>query len=122
VVVSAIVVVAIFFLVATCRFKDTSWVSLFEAGKNERQWAMTYVPVRFRDAPPGVPRSPNFPSSDDEPPTSLWRGEGWGGVLAGDPGDRAHIPQQRGGANGVKVGGLRHIGGGGLLMCAGSAT
>jgi hypothetical protein len=32
-VVSAIVVVAVFFLVATCRLKDTSWVSLFEAGK-----------------------------------------------------------------------------------------
>jgi hypothetical protein len=77
---------------------------------------MTYVAVRFRDAPPpSVPRSPRFPSSDDEPPRSLWRGEGWGGVLAGDPGDRAHTPQQRGGANSVKVGGLRHIGGGGLL-------
>jgi hypothetical protein len=72
----------------------------------------TYVTVRFCDAPPpGVPRSPKFPSSDDEPPTSLCRGEGWRGVLAGDPGDRAHIPQQRGGANGVKVRGLRHIGG-----------
>ena len=32
-VVSAMVVVAVFFLVATCRFEDTGWVSLFEAGK-----------------------------------------------------------------------------------------
>jgi hypothetical protein len=69
---------------------------------------MTYVVAHFRDAPPGpptafppcVPRSPNPPSSDDEPPTSLWRGEGQAGILAGDAGDRAHIPQQRGGANG----------------------
>ena len=33
VVVSAMVVVTIFFLGDTCRFKDTGWVSLFEAGK-----------------------------------------------------------------------------------------
>jgi hypothetical protein len=44
---------------------------------------MSYVVARFRDAPPwhptswvppGVLRSPNPPSSDDEPPTSLGRG------------------------------------------------
>ena len=70
---------------------------------------MTYVVARFRDAPPGpptswvppgVPDSQNLPSSDDEPPTSLWRGEGWAGILASDAGNRAHIPQQRGEANG----------------------
>ena len=33
VLVSTVVVAAVFFLVATCRFKDTGWVSLFEAGK-----------------------------------------------------------------------------------------
>jgi len=33
VVVSTVVVAAVFFLVATCRFKNTGWVSLFEAGK-----------------------------------------------------------------------------------------
>ena len=70
---------------------------------------MTYVMARFCDAPPelrtpwvpfGVPCSPNPPSSDDEPPTFLWRGEGRVGILARDAGDPAHIPQQRGGANG----------------------
>ena len=68
---------------------------------------MTYA--CFHDAPPGHPTSwfppgvacsPNPPSSDDEPPTSLWRGEGQAGIHAGDAGDRAHIPQQRRGANG----------------------
>jgi len=33
VLVSTVVVAAVFFLVATCHFKDTGWVSLFEAGK-----------------------------------------------------------------------------------------
>jgi len=33
VVVPVVVVVTVFFLVATCRFKGTGWVSLFEAGK-----------------------------------------------------------------------------------------
>ena len=33
VVVAAVVAVAIFFLVASCRFKDTSWISLFEVQK-----------------------------------------------------------------------------------------
>jgi hypothetical protein len=70
---------------------------------------MTYVMAHFRDTPPGpptswvppgVPCSPNPLSSDDEPPTSLWRGEGRAGILAGDAGDRTHIPQQRGGASG----------------------
>jgi hypothetical protein len=82
---------------------------------------MTYVVARFCDAPPepptswvplGVPRSPKLLSSDDEPPTSLWRGEGRAGILAGDAGDRAHISQQSGGANGGVVRGLSHIGGG----------
>jgi len=39
-------------------------------------------------------------------------GEGRVGILAGDAGDRAHIPQQRGGANSGVVRGLSHIGGG----------
>jgi len=69
---------------------------------------MTYIVARFRDAPPwhptscvppGVPRSPNPPSSDDEPPTSLGRGEGRAGILAADAGHRVHIPRQRGEAN-----------------------
>ena len=38
VVVSTVVVAIVFLLVATCRFKDTSWVSLFEAAK----WVVTY--------------------------------------------------------------------------------
>jgi len=33
VIVSTVVIVDIFFLVATCRFKDIGWVSSFEAGK-----------------------------------------------------------------------------------------
>jgi hypothetical protein len=33
VIVSAVVIVGVFFLVATCRFKDIGWVSSFEAGK-----------------------------------------------------------------------------------------
>ena len=46
---------------------------------------MTKVVVRFRDIPPGPPtswvpprvlRSPNAPSSNDEPPTSLGKGRG----------------------------------------------
>jgi len=70
---------------------------------------MTYVMARFRDAPrgpltswspPGVSRSPNPLLSDDELPTSLWRGEGRAGILAGDAGDRTHIHQQKGGASG----------------------
>ena len=57
---------------------------------------MTYVMAHFHDAPPGpptswvppgVPHSPNPLSSDDEPPTSLWREEGQAGILAGDAGD-----------------------------------
>jgi len=89
-------------LVATCRFKDTGWVSLFEAGKM-REMDHDICHAHFRDAPPGPPTSwvpPNPPSSDDEPPTSLWRGEGRAGILSGNAGDRAHIPQQRGGAKG----------------------
>ena len=39
VVVSTMVVAFVFLLVATCHFKDTGWVSLFEAGK----WVVTYV-------------------------------------------------------------------------------
>ena len=64
---------------------------------------MTYVMAHFRDAPPGPPTSwvpPNLLSSDDKLPTSLWRGEGQAGILAGDASDHAHIPQQSEGANG----------------------
>ena len=53
VVVSTAVVAVVFLLVTTCHFKDTSWVSLFEAGK----WVVTYVMVHFCDAPPGSPTS-----------------------------------------------------------------
>ena len=97
VVVAAVVAVAIFFLVATCRFKDTGWISLFEAQKmrGRTMWASHFL------GPPGVPRSPNPLSSDDEPPTSLWRGEGRAGILAGDAGNRTHIHQQKGGASRV---------------------
>ena len=82
---------------------------------------MTYVMAHFCDAPPesptswvppGVLHSQKLPSSDDEPPTSLWRGEGWAGILAGDGSDHAYIPQQRRGANGQVVRSLRHIRGG----------
>jgi len=71
---------------------------------------MTHVVACFCNAPPRpptswvppgrVPRSPNPLWSDDEPPTSLWRGEGQAGILAGDAGDCACIPQERGGVNG----------------------
>jgi len=57
---------------------------------------MTYVMARFRDAPL-VFLVPNILSSDDEPPTSLWRGEGRAGILAGNAGDRTHIHQQASG-------------------------
>ena len=105
VVVSTVVVAVVFLLVTTCHFKDTSWVSLFEAGK----WVVTYVVAHFCDAPPGSPtswvppgvlHSQKLPSSNDEPPTSLWRGEGQAGILAGDAGNRTHIHQQKGGASG----------------------
>ena len=67
------------------------------------------VVVRFPDAlngppPPQIPPcvSPIPPSSELEPPTSLWKGEGqmqWGPSF--DILIWAHIPQERGGAPGL---------------------
>ena len=53
--------------------------------EQRRKRTMILVVVRFRDVPPGhptlwvppnVPPRPNPLSSDSEPPTSLWKGEG----------------------------------------------
>ena len=60
---------------------SVGWDGMRDWGKR----AMTNVVVRFRDAPHGLPTSwvppdvspsPNHPSNDNKPPTSLWKGEG----------------------------------------------
>ena len=59
VVVSTVVAVAVFFLVATCRFKDAGWVNLFEAGKmRENGLCHMLWPVSVTHRP-GIP----FPGS-----------------------------------------------------------
>jgi len=82
--------------------------------RERQKRTMTFIVVHFRDSlvagpptswvSPCASSSPNPLLGENELPTSLWKGEGLVqlyfcvSALARGIGDRAHIPQERGGA------------------------